>query len=72
MRRWIAIAAVVLIAAASGVKAARAAPSVVTPVCRFIRLYRASENENAPMHVWERLIYAFILAKEPPDEPDSN
>src|SRR5437588_12462053 len=38
-------------------------------VCRFVSYYKATQNTDAPINVWERLVYSFVLAKERSEAP---
>lgn len=51
-----------MLVAGSGVKAV-STPAITRPVCRFIYFYENAETTNAPMRLWERLLYSFVLSK---------
>lgn len=63
MRRWIAIAVVLVALTGTGLNAARNTPAIVTPICRFLHFYQIAQNESAPMRLWERVVYSLILTE---------
>lgn len=32
--------------------------------CNFVESYQAVKNTNAPMHIWDRLVYSFALSRQ--------
>jgi hypothetical protein len=37
---------------------------IPTSVCRFVKSYQAVRNTNAPLGVWEKIVYSYALTRQ--------
>lgn len=37
---------------------------IPSSVCNFVKSYQAVKNTNAPIGIWERLVYSFALSRQ--------
>lgn len=41
---------------------------IPSSLCNFVESYQAVKNTNAPMHIWDRLVYSFALSRQRANE----